>query len=129
MKLKLNRDGRSYVHKYGQKTNVNAFKLPNPNVELQINIYILYTQISLMVLRFKQNNSKNNANKIFIKIKKYYGYNFKYNILYKRIFSLKLFCFNHNLKNDDDVFLILNINRGPQVAYSRINLLNGEERV
>ena len=33
MKLKLNRDGRSYVHKYGQKTNVNAFKLPNPNVD------------------------------------------------------------------------------------------------
>ena len=82
-----------------------------------------------MVLRCKQNNSKNNANKIFIKIKKYYGYNLKYNILYKRIFSLKLFRFNHNLKNDDDTFLILKINQGPQVTYSRINSLNGEERM
>ena len=55
------------------------------------------------------------------------GFNLKNNILYKRIFSLWFFHFDHNLKNDDDVFLFSNINQGSQVAYSRMNSLNGEK--
>ena len=59
---------------------------------------------------------------------KYYGYNLKNNILYK-IFLLWFFCLDHNLEDDDDVFLISKINQGPQVAYSQMNSLNDEERV
>ena len=45
------------------------------------------------------------------------------------IFFSNFFCLDHNLEDDDDVFLISKINQGPQVAYSRMNLLNSEERV
>ena len=67
--------------------------------------------------------------KYLLKLKKNYEYNLKNNILYKKIFSLWFFRFDHNMKNNNDVFLISNINQGPQVAYSWMNLLNSEEHM
>ena len=60
---------------------------------------------------------------------KYCEYNLKYNILYKKIFYFWFFRFDHNLKNDNDVFLISEINWGPQVVYSWMKSLNDEEHV
>ena len=58
------------------------------------------------------------------------GYNIKYNIFYKRIFSLWFFRFDHNSTNDDEsVCLDLKINWGCRVTFSRMNLLNDEEHV
>ena len=70
------------------------------------------------VLQCKQNNRKNN------------GYNLYVNILYKKIFFLWFFHLNHNLKVDDEsVFLILKVNRGLRVVYSKMTLSKGEEHV
>ena len=60
---------------------------------------------------------------------KHCGYNLKNNILSKRIFSFWFSCLDHTLEDDDDVFFISKIDRGPQVTYSWMTLLNGEEHV
>ena len=49
--------------------------------------------------------------------------------LHKNI-SIWIIHLDHNLKDSDkNVFLILNINRGPQVACSQMNSLNGKDRM
>ena len=50
-------------------------------------------------------------------------------ILSKKIFSLLFFCLDHTLEDNDDIFLVLKINQGPQVVYSQMNSLNGEEHM
>ena len=58
------------------------------------------------------------------------GINLCGNILLQKNISLWLFHLDHNLKdNDENVFLISEINRGPQVACSRMNSLNNEDHV
>ena len=47
----------------------------------------------------------------------------------KKIFSLLFFCLDHTLEDNDDIFLVLKINQGPQVVYSQMNSLNGEEHM
>ena len=57
-------------------------------------------------------------------------YNLSVNILYKRISSLWLFYFDHNLKaNAENIFLILKVNWGLQVTYSQMILSKGEEHM
>ena len=61
---------------------------------------------------------------------KYCGYNLKKVIFFpKEYFPSEFFCLDHTLEDNDDIFLISKIDRGPQVACSRMTLLNGKERV
>ena len=80
-------------------------------------------------VKISKTNRKIIRTKYLLELKIHCGYNLKNNILSKRIFSLWFFYLDHTLEDDDDIFLILKINWGPQVAYSRMTLLNGEECV
>ena len=60
---------------------------------------------------------ENNENKIVIEIKILWGTIFVVIFFTKEYIPL-IFHLDHNLEDNDDVFLILKINRGPHMAYS-----------
>ena len=87
---------------------------------MKISFYALCNFFKIWLLLFVKNKTiiKIMWIKYLLKLKYYKSK------ISKIIFYIWLFCFDHNLKNDDDVLLISKINRGLHVVYSWMISLN-----